>query len=320
VIRTAFTDLVGCTIPIQLAGMPGIATPELVAAVAGTGAVAMLPATGMTPASLEQSLAELGRKRLRGVIGTNFLMPFLDRDCVAVAAGNAKIVEFFFGDPDADLVRQAAEHGAIVGWQVGSVAEAQAAERAGCAFVIAQGTEAGGHVRGRDSILAVLPDVLEAVRIPVVAAGGIGSARDLAAVLAFGAGAARLGTRFVAAAESGAHPTYVRALIAARAEDTCLTGAFSVLWPDAPHRVLRSALLAAERCRQDPLGETRHGGQTVPVPRLSVYAPTKETTGNIEAMALYAGESVVDVRGIEPAASIVRSLIDEAESLLAATR
>jgi NAD(P)H-dependent flavin oxidoreductase YrpB (nitropropane dioxygenase family) len=269
----------------------------------------------LTAQLLDNVLGQLAR-RIKGVVGVNFLMPFLDPECLAVAARKARVVEFFYGDPDAELVRQAAAHGALVGWQVGSASEALAAERAGCAYVVAQGTEAGGHVRGQDSVLALIPQVIDAVRVPVVAAGGIGSAADMAAMLAFGAGAVRLGTRFAAATESGAHRSYKEALIAASADDTCLTEKFSVMWPNAPHRVLRAAIRAAERIDKDPLGEIRIGGQTTPVPRFSVIAPTTETTGHVEAMALYAGESVVDVRRIEPAGRIIAELSRDAERLL----
>ena len=186
----------------------------------------MLGATMLSAPRLEAALEQLS-ERTRGVFGVNFLMPFLDPACLAVAARRARVVEFFYGDPDARLVEQARAFGALVSWQVGSLAEAAAAERAGCDFIVVQGTEAGGHVRGETSLLPLLSQVLDAVRVPVVAAGGIATARSLAAVLACGAGAARIGTRFVAAAESRAHPAYVKALLAASAADTCLTEAFS---------------------------------------------------------------------------------------------
>jgi NAD(P)H-dependent flavin oxidoreductase YrpB (nitropropane dioxygenase family) len=228
------------------------------------------------------------------------------------------VVEFFYGDPDADLVSRGRAGGALVSWQVGSVAEAIAAERAGCDFVVVQGSAAGGHVRGTESLIPLVSRVLDAVRVPVVAAGGIATARDLAAVLTCGCGGARIGTRFVAAAESGAHPEYVKALLAASATDTCLTEAFSAEWPDAPHRVLRSAITAAEALGDDLAGETQEYGATIPVPRFSVTPPTRETTGRIEAMALYAGESVGSINGVAPAAAIVSELVDGAERLLRA--
>jgi NAD(P)H-dependent flavin oxidoreductase YrpB (nitropropane dioxygenase family) len=311
-IETRFTKLVGASAPIQAASMPGVAGVELVAAVANAGGVGMLGAPLLSPELLD---AELGRlERLtRGVFGVNFLMPFLDRACLPIAARRARIVEFFYGAPQPQLVDEAHSFGALVGWQVGSLDEALAAERAGCDFVVAQGTEAGGHVRGESSLLPLLSEVLDALRVPVLAAGGIATARDLAAVLACGASGARIGTRFAAAAESAAHPSYVKALLAATAADTVLTQAFSVEWPNAPHRVLRSAVAAAELAQDEILGEERWGGAVVPLPRFSVRPPSSTTTGRIEAMALYAGESVTHVSSVQPAAEIVAELVAGAE-------
>ena len=314
-LETSFTRLTGASVPIQIAAMPGISTHELVAATAGAGALGMLSGVSLAPERLAAELEQLGA-RTRGVVGVNFLMPFLDGDCLAIAARRARVVEFFYGDPDAALVEQAHAGGALVGWQVGSASEAVAAERAGCDYVVAQGTEAGGHVRGTTSLLPLLSRVLDAVRLPVVAAGGIATARSLAAVLAAGAGAARMGTRFVAAKESGAHPDYVAALLAASAADTCLTEAFSVMWQNAPHRVLRSAIDAARALSDEIVGQVQYAGQVIAIPRLSVIVPSAGTTGRIEAMALYAGESVDNVTSVEPAASIVAELVAGAERLL----
>ena len=143
-------------------------------------------------------------------------------------------------------------------WQVGSADEARAAVDAGCDLVVAQGDEAGGHVRGTLGLLTTLERVLDAVEVPVVAAGGIGSARQVAAALAAGASAVRVGTRFIASAESGAHPDYVRAVLEATAEDSTLTDVFSVGW-DAPHRVLRSCIEAARAFRGDVVGSADLG-------------------------------------------------------------
>lgn len=316
-LATSFTRLTGARVPIQLAGMPGITTPELVAAVAGAGGLAMLGAAGRAAPALEAELEHLAGST-RGAVGVNFLVPFVDPDCVAVAARRARVVEFFYGEPDVQLVARARTGGALVSWQVGSLAEAVAAERAGCDFVVAQGREAGGHVRGETSLLPLLSQVLDALRVPVVAAGGIASARALAAVLACGAGAARIGTRFVAAAESGAHPAYVEALLGASAGDTCLTERFSSGWPDAPHRVLRSAVAAADALPDGVVGELRLAEGVLPIERYSVMPPTTETTGAIEGMALYAGEAVGEVRSVQPAASIVAELVAGAEKLLSA--
>ena len=313
--ETSFTRLVGCRRPIQLAPIGGV---ELAAAVCEAGGLGMLAQHLSSPAALEADLGALAA-RTRGAYGVNFLMPFLDPKCVELAARSARVVEFFYAEPDAALVKRAGAAGARVGWQVGSLAEAHAAQRAGCDFVVVQGTEAGGHVRGKERLIPLLTEAARELRVPVVAAGGIATARDFADVLACGASAARVGTRFVASRESDAHPSYVAALLGARAEDTVLTEAFGNGWPHAPHRVLRSALAAAERLGDGVAGRMRVGTSEVPIARHSPICPTRDTTGAVDAMALYAGESVANVDSVKSAAEIVEELCLGAESLLAGT-
>jgi NAD(P)H-dependent flavin oxidoreductase YrpB (nitropropane dioxygenase family) len=279
----------------------------------------MLTAALVPPALLDQILAGM-KRATRGPYGVNFLIPFLgERECVSIAARSARVVEFFWGMPDPALVAEVHAGRALAAWQAGSLDEARAAEDAGCDFVVAQGQEAGGHVRGKLGLLALLDAVLGSVKIPVVAAGGIATPRAMAAALAAGAAAVRVGTRFVAAQESGAHPAYVKALLGAGAEDTVLTDTFSVMWPNAPHRVLRSCVEAAHACPDDVTGEIEFaGGGRMALPRFGVPCPTRATTGKIEAMALYAGQSVGEVRAVEPAAQIVEELSKGAARLLRA--
>jgi NAD(P)H-dependent flavin oxidoreductase YrpB (nitropropane dioxygenase family) len=314
-LKTRFTELVGCEIPIQLAGMPGVGTPSLVAAVANAGGLGMIGMPMMPAPAVAAALDEL-RGVCRGPIGFNQIMHFLDRDAVAAASSRVRVVELFYGEPEASLVSVVHKGGALASWQVGSVEEARAAERAGCDLIVAQGTEAGGHVRGRLSLLPLLAQVLDAVKVPVIAAGGIGGPREMAAALAAGADAVRVGTRFVAARESGAHPKYVEALLQAKGEDTALTETFSVMWPNAPHRVLCSAIDAANALTEEIAGEMQTPNGSMPLPRFAVPTPTLTTTGHIEAMALYAGESVGSVRAVRPAAEILHELADGAEKLL----
>jgi NAD(P)H-dependent flavin oxidoreductase YrpB (nitropropane dioxygenase family) len=315
VLTTRFTNLVGSRVPLQQAGMGGLAMPPLVLAVAEAGGLGMLGGVMVPPPMLSRMLDDLAT-RTRGAFGVSFLMPFLDRDAVPIVATRARVVEFFYGEPEAALVEAVHAGGALACWQVGSVAEAIAAARAGCDLIVAQGTEAGGHVRGRVGLVPLLDLVLDAVDVPVVAAGGIGTARDVAATLAAGAQAVRVGTRFVAAAECDAHPEYVAALVSAQAEDTVVTERFDAMWPNAPHRVLRSAIAAAEAYPDDLVGEMELVGRRQPVLRFAATCPTGTTTGAIAAMALYAGESVGAVRGVMPAADIVHELMDGAERLL----
>jgi NAD(P)H-dependent flavin oxidoreductase YrpB (nitropropane dioxygenase family) len=318
--ETGFTQLVGCTVPIQQAGMGGTATPDLAVAVADAGALGMIGLPMAQPKAMAEALESMA-KRTSGAVGVNFLIPFLDRDVVASAAGQCRMVEFFYGDPDPSLVALAHEGDGLVSWQVGSVDEARAAVDAGCDIVVAQGVEAGGHVRGHIALLPLLDEVLGAVDVPVVAAGGIATPRTMAAVLAAGAAAARVGTRFVATEEADSHPSYLDALVAAEPEDTVLTTTFSAIWPDAPHRVLKSCVEAAQGIDEETVGEMEGpDGIRIPIPRCAPPTPGRHTTGRIEAMPHYAGQSVGAVRRVERAADVVRELAEGAEKLLSRRR
>jgi NAD(P)H-dependent flavin oxidoreductase YrpB (nitropropane dioxygenase family) len=309
--------------------MGAVAPPELAAAVSEAGGFGMLGTAraGLTAPALDE-LLERVRARTTRPFGVNFIVspvhlhgahgrPALDLKCIEIAAKAARLVEFFYGDPSPRLVGMVHEGGALVSWQVGSRDEAVAAVEAGADLLVAQGIEAGGHVRGKIGLMALLGEVLGAVDVPVLAAGGIGTGRAMAAALAAGADGVRVGTRFVAAAESGAHPRYVEALIAARAQDTIYTEAFSVNWPNAPHRVLRSSIAAAEAFQGDTVGETtRLDGTRVPVLRFAPLTVDHTTTGAIDAMPFWAGESVSAVMRVQSASEIVGELADEAERLL----
>jgi len=312
-ISTRFTELVGCEVPIQQAGMGAASTAELATAVSNAGGLGMLTAAA---ADLAADIDTTAANVVGKPFGVNFLMPFFDRAVLEAVAHRVQLVEWFWGEPDAVLVGVAHDGGALAAWQVGSRDEAIAAADAGCDLIIAQGVEAGGHVRGSLGVLPLLDAVLGAVKVPVIAAGGIGSGRGVAAVLAAGAAAARVGTRFVATPESGAHTGYKEALVRADAADTVLTQTFGVWWPGAPHRVLRSAVLAAEALAEEYAGEVSGAGEPFAIPRFAVQPPSRETRGHIEAMALYAGQSVSAVTAITPAAEVVRELATDAERYL----
>ena len=327
-LQTKFTELLGCTVPLQQAGMGKIASPALAAAVAEAGGLGMVSGIASAPPEYVAKILDGLRRSTSGAFGANFIVAgvresgTLDADflkVLEVAASRAPVVEFFYEDPDPELVEIAHAGGALVSWQTGSGPEAVAAEEAGCDLIVAQGTEAGGHVRGKIGLLALLSEVLPSVKVPVVAAGGIGTGRAMAAALAAGASAVRVGTRFVAAEEAGTHPAYVDKLIAAEAKDTILTEAFSANWPNAPHRVLRSCVEAVERFQGEFVGETAQPwapGVRVPVHPRDSFVADKGTTGDLDAMPLWAGESVGGVKGVQTAGEIVRELANEAEQLL----
>ncbi len=150
------TRLVGCSVPLQQArhGWPGHA-----AALGGSGQRRRGPGDAgrrrRAKTVLRNLLAET-RKLTSGSLGVNFLIPFLDRSCVEVAAAGARLVEFFYGARDPELVDLVQLGGALACWQVGSRDEAIAAVDAGCDLIVAQGREAGGHVRGQTRLLALL--------------------------------------------------------------------------------------------------------------------------------------------------------------------
>jgi len=314
---TAFTRLVGCSVPIQQAAMGGVTTPELVLAVSGAGGLGMLSVAGRPPLRIA---LEAVREAAEGPFGVGFFARGIDEDVLGLierCAETARVVELFWGTPDPELVDRIHAGGALAFWQSGSREELLAAVDAGCDAIVAQGVEAGGHVRGSLPLLALLDAVLDDVDVPVIATGGIASGRAMAAALAAGAAAVRIGTRFVATTESGAHPEYLAALVAASGEDTVLTTAFELGWPDAPHRVLSSALAAAEATDREVIGTGRDGEETWQVRRFAINPPTRYVDGEVTAMALYCGQGVGAIEAVLPAAEVVARIAADAERLLA---
>jgi nitronate monooxygenase len=308
-VGSRLTGLLQCDVPIQLAPMGSVsATPALPLAVALAGGHAVYPALALPAVALEPVVDALARQTR--AFGVNFIVPLMDRASLELAAEHAPYVDFFLAEPDPALVGLVRDGGALCGWQIESAEEARAAEAAGCDLVIAKGWESGGRKRIEGpTLLPLLDAVLDAVSLPVIAAGGIATARGVAAVLASGADGARVGTRFIAAKESDAHPAWIRAVVQATAEDAVVTTAFNTGMPGrAPHRVLRSSIAAAEDLDDEHAGVVRLAGAEIPAPRFGPMPPTRESTGTIEAMPFYAGQSAGAVTAIEPAADIVADL------------
>jgi nitronate monooxygenase len=323
-LRTRFTELTGCKVPIQMAAIGGLAKPPLAAAVSNAGGLGMLQLSSFTPAQATRSIEEV-RRRTSGVFGANFIVteewyPDLEelREVVETVSKLAKVVEFFYRQPDSSIIDLVHKNGALASWQVGSNDEAVAAAKAGCDIIVAQGVEAGGHVRGKIGLLTLLEQVLDSVKVPVLAAGGIGSGRAMAAALAAGASGVRVGTRFIVAEESEAHPQYQKALMYAEPEDTVVTEVFSENWPNAPHRVLRSSAEAAQAFKGEIVGQRRlnASGETAPAKRFESFVMTRDTTGTLEAMPHWAGESVASVEKVQSVAVIMDEMASEAERLL----
>jgi NAD(P)H-dependent flavin oxidoreductase YrpB (nitropropane dioxygenase family) len=323
---TPFCRLVGIPLPIVQAPIGGMAVPELAAAVSNAGGLGMLSVTWDEPSEIDEKLARM-RALTDRPFGVNMILdwPQEERLRQCLDAG-VRIVSTFWGDP-APLVPIAHEGGATFLHTVGDVAEARRAVDAGVDVVVAQGWEAGGHVRGEVATMALVPAVVDGVaQIPVVAAGGIGDGRGLAAVLLLGASAGWLGTRFVMSAEAPALPPYRDRLAAADATSTVYSSVFDGGWPDAPHRTLRNSTIEMwDAAGRPPSGERPGEGETVGtwddgelIVRYGSDSPRLGATGDIEAMSMWAGQSVGLVHEVRPAGEIVRQLADEAAAALEA--
>jgi len=316
-------DLLGCRYPLVLAGMGGVARAELVGAVTQAGGFGFL---GMVREPVDLIRAQVQALRERGVhrFGVNLIPAatdpeLLEAQVAACVALGVPVVGLFW-DLSAPLVQRLRAAGITVVCQVGTAGEARAAQAAGAQALIAQGVEAGGHVRGTRPLHELLPEVLAATTVPVLAAGGIADGADVATVLALGAQGAVLGTALIATTESFAHDHHKQRLVAAGADDTVLTEAFHINWPPGARvRVLASAVTRGER--GDPFAGTRtvigeEDGR--PIYLFSTDSPLRSMRGEFEAMALYAGQGVGRVTAIMAAAQRLRAIADEAEALLTA--
>jgi NAD(P)H-dependent flavin oxidoreductase YrpB (nitropropane dioxygenase family) len=325
---TPLCEQLGMEVPVIQAPIGSAATPELVAAVSRAGGLGMLPVTW-----LSEDQAREGIRRVKDLtdrrFGVNLVLAFpIDGVLAACLEEGVAIVSTFWGDPSrvSDRVRAA---GALHIHVVGSVREAKQAIAAGVDVVVAQGWEAGGHVRGRVATMALVPAVVDEIApTPVVAAGGIGDGRGLAAVLALGAQAGWLGTRFLTAREAASHDRYRRRVICADAEDAVFTRCFDGGWPDAPHRAILNSTIEDWEHAGRPSAPDRPGeGSVVAMDSRGgahlLYedmVPLRGMMGEVDAMALYAGQSAGLVRDVRPAAEIVRSIASEAERILVGDR
>ena len=229
-----------------------------------------------------------------------------------------RIVSLFWGDP-AGYVDQVHDANGIVLQTVGSAEEARRAVASGVDVIVAQGWEAGGHVRAQVATLPLVPAVVDAVApVPVIAAGGIGDARGVAAVLALGAQAAWLGTRFLLAEEMPIHQEYRRRLMSAVETDAqWYADLYDVGWPDAPHRALRNSTAEVWQAAGRPQTGNRPGeGEVIAhfasgesILRYEPAPPMVGTTGDIEALSMWAGQSVALARQPQSAAQIVAELV-----------
>ena len=335
-VRTALCELLGIDLPILNVGFGDGAPAELAAAVSNAGGCGVVGSAALSASAVRAQVART-RALTDRPFGVNVILAGLAYDgwsslvvehldvCLDEAV---PVLVLFWGDAAA-FVEPAHRVGTKVLLQVGSVDEARAAAACGVDGIIAQGVQAGGHVRGRTSIWELLPDCVAAVApVPVLASGGIGDGASIARALSLGAQGVSLGTTFLAAEEADIHPTYRQRVLGAIASDTVLTDdLFDVGFPDAPHRTLRSTTFEQWDRAGRPASGQRPDEQ-IPIGRLGApthaevarYAPFMATStfdGDVEAAPLWAGESVDSVNVPQPAATIVERLARETDAALA---
>jgi nitronate monooxygenase len=322
-LQTPLCDLLGLDHPVVQAPIGSATTPELAAAVSEVGALGTLAVTWR---DLEETRAaiEATAERTDRPFGVNLVLDEAarqvptDEHLAACLEAGAPLVWFSFGDATGYL-EAVHDAGALAAVTVGTAAEAREAAAAGADLVVTQGWEAGGHVQGDVATMALVPRVADAVDVPVVAAGGIGDGRGIAAALALGADGAALGTRFLATEEADAHPAYQERVVAAGEADTQRTELFEEGWPGRPHRVLRNGTVERwEAAGRPPPGERPGetdvlavGQDSEAITRYDEALATRDVKGRVEEMALYAGQSAGLAHDVHPAKLLVGTLVAE---------
>ena len=325
-LHTPICDLLGCRYPILQAGMGGVARSELVAAVTEAGGYGFLGMVRESPDLIAREIDKV-RARTDGPFGVNLIPAATDPDLLEAELSicvKKRIHSLcFFWEVHADVIARAKAAGCRVLYQVGSVEDAVAAAQAGADAIIAQGVEAGGHVRGTVSSLVLLPQAVRSVSVPVIASGGFASGESLVAAFALGAQGIHCGTAFLATEESFAHAYHKDRVIRAKSEDTVYTDAFAINWPpDSPVRVIANRLT-------DELGRFLLGHRPEDIPReaiadedgrpiykFSTDSPLRTTTGNLECLALFAGQIAGAIETIPSAGGRVGEIVSAARATL----
>ena len=302
-------------IPIIQAPAGSATTPALAAAVSASGALGTLALTWHSAEAAVEAVAQT-RALTDKPVAVNLVLEWdVTRHVQACLETGTRVFSFFWGDP-APHVDDIHAAGGTVLHTVGSVDEGRRAVDSGVDVVIAQGFEAGGHVRGSTSTMVLVPTMVDALPdTPVIAAGGIADGRGVASALCLGARGAMLGTRFLACDEANTHEHYKSAVVDATAEDAVYMRLYDLGWPDAPHRALTNRTYRRWlESGAPPPGERPGEGEevarrgTTPLLRYGDDIPTADTTGELSELARYAGQSVGLVHGTASARDIVEDL------------
>lgn len=291
-------DIIKTKYPIIQGGMANIATGEFAAAISNAGGLGLIAAGGMKPEQLRENI-DRARELTDKPFGVNIMLmhPQVDELMEIVIEKKVPVVTTGAGNPG-KYVPALKETGIKVMPVVASVALAQRMERLGVDAVIAEGTESGGHV-GEMTTMALVPQVVDGVSIPVVAAGGIASGRQMLAAYALGACGVQVGTCLLVSEECPVHQNYKQAVLDASDSDTIVTGRIG----GTPVRVLKNRM-AREYVRQERAGATKEELEvyTLGSLRKAVF------DGNVKEGSLMAGQVAGQLHEIRPAAVILEEM------------
>ena len=326
IVEKSLCEKLDATIPIISAPLGGATGPAMTAAVSEAGGFGTIPLW-----SGGAQLVHNGVQGVRALTDRNFAvnlnMEFCgDEELQACLDQEVFAVSLFWGVKP-DYIEKAKQGGLFVFSSVGSAREAKIAADSGADVIVAQGWEAGGHVWGQVTTMALVPAVVDAVDVPVVAAGGISDGRAMAAALMLGASGVWVGTRFLASHEATIHPEYRQLIFEANEDQThWAKELYNGFWPNAPHRALLNETSKAWETAGEPdpgrrPGENEpvgHQANGDPVMRYEAHTPGTGTTGNIAAMSLWSGQGVSQVRKPQSAAEIVEEIHREAKQTIQA--
>lgn len=310
-LKTAICDLLGIEHPIILAGMGGVSMHRLVAAVSNAGGLGVIGAATLDAPGLRREIEET-RKLTDKPFAVDLLAPIPDMirpQMQVVFEMDVKIFVAGLAVPR-DFIKEMHDRGMIVAVMTGKVQHAVKSEAAGADLVAAQGTEAGGHT-GEIGGLALIPQVVDAVKIPVLAAGGIADGRGVIAALALGAKGVIIGTRFIATPEAQASRAYREAIVHSGEADTVRTRCYTGKWARAIRNSYNSEWEQRTAEIQPFPAQVGHSIQQ----RVMDYAGLW-TEGDADRDFMPAGQGMGMIREIKPAAEVMHDILQEAEAVL----
>jgi NAD(P)H-dependent flavin oxidoreductase YrpB (nitropropane dioxygenase family) len=314
-IHTRICQLLGIVHPIVLGGMGTATSAPLVAAVSNAGGFGTLGTSAFNTAQLDAEVAAI-RERTEKTFGINHLLFQIQEEMFAVTLrAQPRVVAFAWARKDQDLrkyFQRAHDAGSKVMYMAGEVPEAIRAAEAGVDVIVAQGTEAGGHVSWMAS-LPLVPMMVRAVApLPVLSAGGIADGRGLAAALALGAEGVLLGTRFMATPEAPIHPNFKQAIVQSDGHDTVLTEipdiASQRVWPGAMSRAQRNRFIERWAGREWALRQNAS--------EVGKQVLTARAAGDVDNASLSFGQDAGLIDSIKSVREVVQEIITEAEEVI----